>query len=316
MVVFVTFPEGSGPVANFLKKFGHAYARKMAETTYLALVRRGSLPGGVVVFGDRDRMSEPQRMLAARLWDQLSNAGPGIRLLNNPMLQLDRYELLKRLHQEGINDFDLWRASELPADIRFPVFLRLAKDHSGPKSELLYDEASLLAALAPLLLAGHAPQDLLIVEYIDTRDEAGHYRKYGAYRIGDFIFCKHLMVGRDWALKGDVRFSDEASIGEDTDYFVHNPHVDLLRPIFEHAQIEFGRIDYTFKGDRIQVWEINDNPEFASPHAKDIEAVSKAGPYVQAIDALSDGLPRSGPISFDLFEEGVWQRFSDVGKNG
>jgi hypothetical protein len=185
--------------------------------------------------------------------------------------------------------------------------VRLARDHSGPKSELIPDAASLHEFLAPLLLAGHAPKDILIVEYIDTRDEAGHYRKYGAYRIGDFIFCKHLMVGRDWALKGDVRFSDDASIAEDTEYFVQNPHFDLLRPIFELAQIEFGRIDYTFKGDRIQVWEINDNPEFASPHAKDIEAVSKAGPYIEALDALGDELPRSGPIAFDVFDEGLWR---------
>jgi hypothetical protein len=306
MVVIVTLPEGSGQVGVFLKQFGHGYARKMSEITYHALACRGSVPSGVIVFADRERMTVTQRNLAERLWVLLSEAGPEVRLLNDPRRQMDRYELLKRLHRDGINDYDVWKANELPDVLPFPVFVRLSRDHSGPKSDLISDVDALHAEIARLVLDGYAPEDVLVVQYLDTRDSKGLYRKYGAYRVGERFIGKHLMVGRQWDLKAPSRLDDPESLAEDTEYFYGDPHSELLMPLFDLAGIQFGRIDYTFLDGRIQVWEINDNPHYLGPDWQDIGEVRKAEPYVAALDALGEGLSQSERISFDVYDSKFW----------
>ncbi len=42
-----------------------------------------------------------------------------------------------------------------------------------------------------------------------------------------------------------------------------NPHERQLREIFRRARIDFGKIDYAMLGDRLQVWEINTNPNIS-----------------------------------------------------
>ena len=39
-----------------------------------------------------------------------------------------------------------------------------------------------------------------------------------------------------------------------------NLYAEQVKPIFELARIDYGKIDFAFLGGRMQVWEINTNP--------------------------------------------------------
>ena len=307
MVVFVTLQEGARHVDLLLRCYGHQHARRLSEITYHALAQRDEVPAGVYVFCDRERMSEGQRMLAARLWARFQTAEASVRLLNNPLRQLPRYDFLKALHARNLNDYDLWPAHALPDDIRFPVFVRHARDHSGPQTGLLMDRDSLFLALAKMLLLGSRPEDLLVVEHLETADDCGLYRKYGAFRIGDLVFGQHVLMGTDWCVKSENAIATPEALEENSAYIRNDPHARLLMPFFEQAGIEYGRIDYSFSGDRIQVWEINDNPQFVSAHPRPMSREFKVLLYLDALDALGQSLEPCQTVRLDAFDEGVWR---------
>lgn len=316
MVVFVTLPAGAGHVGYFLNRYGHAHARKMAEIAYHDLARRSSVPGGVYVFCDRERMSEVQRKLAIRLWDQLAVGGESVRLLNNPRTQLSRFDLLNKLHQEDINDFRAFRADALPKDLRWPVFVRQENDHAGPKSGLIHNSDDLWRAIAQGVLGGANLRDVLVVEYVDAVSPDGAYRKYGAYRVGGRIFGQHLLLGTEWSVKSDKRHKTPQAQQENRDYFLQNPHRDLLMPYFEMAGIEYGRVDYAFVDGRIQIWEINDNPQFVSKKPLRLSNEGKEFVYLEALEALEalQGGPPCPPrpIPLDAFGSGFWEEASSA----
>jgi hypothetical protein len=52
------------------------------------------------------------------------------------------------------------------------------------------------------------------------------------------------------------------------EYLQAHPHEAELRKIFDLANIEYGRIDYSLLNGKIQVWEINTNPNITSSPMK------------------------------------------------
>ncbi|MBI5706079.1 MAG: hypothetical protein HZC36_03710 [Armatimonadetes bacterium] len=299
MVVFITLDEGAGHTLNFLNRYGRKWSRHLTELTYCQLASRAVAPPGVYIFCDRERMLEAERTLACQLWDQLSTSPQTHRLLNNPHKQLTRFELLRALWRQETNDFNVYRVWENRRKVRYPVFVRIENDHSGPKSSLISSPDALAKVLQHMKAAGVPEELALIVEYQEVRSPDGLYRKYGAYRIGGRIFGQHVLIGEYWSLKAQDRIRNEATQAENSAYYRDNPHRELLMPYFELAHIEYGRIDYGFNGDRIQIWEINDNPAFATPIPSRMSPESKEVTYVEALDALAEGLT-SGP-ALELF---------------
>jgi hypothetical protein len=114
---------------------------------------------------------------------------------------------------------------------------------------------------------GVAKSDILAVEYCDTADAAGMYRKYSAFRVGDQIIARHLFHSAKWMLKKADLVDDEKS-REELDYLQTNPHEQQLRAVFDLARIEYGRIDYALLDGRVQVWEINTNPTITVPPSR------------------------------------------------
>ena len=104
---------------------------------------------------------------------------------------------------------------------------------------------------------------LLIEEFCDTRDASGLYRKYSAFAIGERIVPRHVFFSRDWLLKAPQLVAQEL-VAEELAYVRDNPHEAALREIFALARITYGRIDYALKDGRVQVWEINTNPQLLS----------------------------------------------------
>ncbi len=75
----------------------------------------------------------------------------------------------------------------------FPVLLRSLGFHSGDHFARVERAEDLAATVATL-----PGDDLLAIEFIDTRDSAGGYRKYRAMFVGAAIYPLHLAVSHDW----------------------------------------------------------------------------------------------------------------------
>jgi hypothetical protein len=104
------------------------------------------------------------------------------------------------------------------------------------------------------------------VEFCDTADANGYYRKYSAYIVGDRILSRSMEYGRSWMLKHAQSEFSEPMLLEEREYIFGNPHEKDLREIFGVAGVEYGRIDYAIKDGRIQTWEINLHPTIGRGH--------------------------------------------------
>jgi hypothetical protein len=270
----------------------------LAERLLRCAWARHGFPRGTYVFADLERLSHDATLRAAPLWDTLAGSHQGVRLLNHPIHSMRRYELLRTLHERGINTFDVYRVTEGRAPRRYPVFLRIENDHGGPISPLVQSRSELEAAIRAFERKDHRREHLLVVEFCDTADPGGIFRKYGAFIVGDRIIPKSVQFSRHWVQKAaDLKTPD--LVREEAEYVERNPHEASLREIFRLARIEYGRMDYALLGDRLQVWEINTNPTIATPG-------SEMGPraaakrlvrerMVAAFEALADA--RHAPAS-------------------
>jgi hypothetical protein len=105
---------------------------------------------------------------------------------------------------------------------------------------------------------------LLIVEWCDTSDAAGVFRKYSAFVIGESIVARHLVCSRDWVVK-DFDLYEHDVLWEARRYVAENPDAAFLQEIARLAGVEYGRFDYAFADGRPQIWEINMNPIVIAP---------------------------------------------------
>ena len=168
-----------------------------------------------------------------------------------------------------INSFKAFPLLQLPGNVRFPVFLRFARDHNGPCSKLLPDRKALTLATLNLAAASFRLDELMVIEYCDTCPADGWFRKYSAFRFGDRIIAAHIIYSKNWIVK-DGGEHQEANLREEEETYIRsNPHAKFVRQMFDLAKIQYGRIDYSMLGDRPQVWEINTNPN-PSPNPRGI----------------------------------------------
>ena len=217
------------------------------------------MPGGAYIFSDIDRLTPSERELAIAIWKQLAAAAPRTRLLNNPATVLCRYELISELYNTGSNQYRARRLAEGLDGLRYPVFVRSEREHDGSMTPLLHSAAALKRELILARIKGHRTQDLLIIEFCDTSDDGGLFRKYSAFMVGDEVLPRHLLVSRRWHLKKPDIGNPKIACETDA-YLEGNPHKEAIRQIFQQANIDYGRIDYSMLGDTPQVWEINTNP--------------------------------------------------------
>jgi hypothetical protein len=228
------------------------------------LAALSELPRGAWIFSDLDRLDPEQRLAAAKLWADLAGSGRATRLCNHPERVLGRHALLRRMHEHGVNQFRAVRADADTA-LRFPVFVREEVEHTGSLTPLLATRAALAAAKAELAARGRRLHDLLVVEFCDTADAAGRYRRWSAFHVGGEIIPRYLTTSRDWVVKFRHMVVDAASVHEELDYVRRNPHADWLRGVFAAAGVDYGRIDYGMLDGQPQVFEINTNPMIGAP---------------------------------------------------
>ena len=213
---------------------------------------------GTWVFSDLERLSVGQLTVVCDFAAHLQARHPSARLLNHPARALRRLGLLKALHAAGINQFRAFSLADLPEEVRFPVFLRMAREHRGPAGPLIGDAAGLRTAMLEVAMSGAPLEDVLAVEYCETRCPDGLYRKYSAFCLGEQTVPAHITFSSQWVAKDGNPTEDQ--IAEEAVFLQSHPHASLLRSVFDLACIDYGRVDYSLLDGRPQVWEINTNP--------------------------------------------------------
>lgn len=294
MIFYLCMSDNFRPFGAFLRAWGGPLRHRVRMLAYEERPDPAALPDATYIFADVDRMPPRVAETAASLWKSLAERGDSVRLLNRPGVSLSRYELLRALHARGRNDFRALRLDEPRDLLRFPVFVRSATEHEGAATPLLPDRDALERALRELASAGHSADSLLIVEYVDVL-EAGHYRKYAAFRLGPALIAHHVFFQREWEVKGPSLFSPEM-LEEERVFQLENPHAAQLLEVFEQAGIEYGRVDYGIARGRLQIWEVNSNPSVMRPPSfyQPIQLPGRhrfVERYLAALAALDDRSP-------------------------
>jgi len=259
MIFYLVTPEGRNAIDRYVSSWGPVPESRIRCLLYDDLPGIRAFTPGTYVFSDLERLSPPALKLACQVWNALSMAGSRVRLLNDPSRVLCRYDLLRKLFDEGKNNFKAIRANESLQLLNYPVFVREENEHTGSLTPLLHSPRELVSELRSLRLQGYPRRDLLVVEFCDTSDSDGVFRKYSAFIVGGEILPRHVIFSRHWNVK-NPDLVDPHLAGVQEEYLNVNPHKSWLLETFNLSGIEYGRIDYSLMGDKPQVWEINTNP--------------------------------------------------------
>ncbi len=221
---------------------------------------QGARPTATYVFTDFDRLAGFALDRAALLYRELRDQGSVV--LNDPALALGRFGLLRALNRAGINAFDAYRVDALETPARWPVFLRVDGDHGKPVSDLIDNEEQLSAALEQSLRDG-VPRSLSgIVEYAAEPVQPGLFRKLSVFRVADRLLGYTCVHDDQWIVKyGKPGIASPELYDEEYEFVSTNPFAEALRPVFEIAGVDYGRVDFGLVGGRPQIYEINTNPD-------------------------------------------------------
>lgn len=297
MIHYLVTAEHAYTMGSFLESWGERLRDRVSIVTYESVFAGRPLPnrGAIYVFSDLDRLSEAARDKLGPLRDHLAGSCGAARVLNDPRRSLQRLDLLRTLHRNGVNRFAALRVSEQTAPARFPVFIRDEAGFQQTQLPLIQDAAAYEAAVRALQRQGARLERLLAVEFCPTADAQGIHRKYGAFVVGERIVPRHLFFSRDWMVKlADL--AEPALIAEELAYLDANPHAAVLREAARLAGIAYDRIDYGLLDGRPQIWEINTNPMLARAisaaiparrpaHLKFVAMIEAAFAALEAADA-------------------------------
>jgi tetratricopeptide (TPR) repeat protein len=142
-----------------------------------------------------------------------------------------------------------------------PLLLRSPGYHTGEHFLRVTDRAGLAAAVAQL-----PGDELLAIEFIDTRDDDGKTRKYRAMMVGGTLHPLHLAVSQDWKVHyftADManepahRAEDERFL-QDMNGVLGARAVDTLRRIQAALGLDYAGIDFALSPERkIILFEAN-----------------------------------------------------------
>ena len=269
----------------FVSTADHAYTHKVLAApeipirvslvTYAELLRAKAVPRATYVFTDMDRLSLWDLRLAAFAYRRLRDQG--VTVLNDPARVATRWGLLRRLHLEGINDFDAYRVEEGVRPRRWPVFLRAEGSHLGPMSDLVHGWDQLQSMIDQFVAQGSPLSSLLIVEFSAQPMRPGLYRKFASFRLGRAEFA-HMCVDDDhWIAKTGKRGITPPELYDEERRIVRdNPYGPSVAKAFYIAGIDYGRADFGLVDGRVQIYEINSNPdmEFGNDHPSPVRQES------------------------------------------
>lgn len=281
MIHVVVPGEQDWAFVNYLAGHGAGLASGMRVLHYESLPDRRTFERGTWVFSALDQLGPGMVRLARALAERLG-VERGIRLFNDPRRTLLRHDLLATLAARGLNDFRVVRAGDAWEALRYPVFVRAERNHSGNISPLLHDPKDVRAWLGRAVVQGYDFADLLVAEFHDTASPDGYYRKYAAFIVGDRILPRSLAYGRSWMLKHENTEFSEALLLEERAYLRDDPHAAQLAEVVRLAGVDYGRIDYAVRDGRLQTWEINLNPTIGRSPGR------RRAPFPPELESLRD----------------------------
>ncbi|MDY7095970.1 MAG: hypothetical protein SX243_23595 [Acidobacteriota bacterium] len=283
MLRFLTFDQHRYTMQLFLEHGSEELRRAVQVVGYReaeASLGRRDLTGDVIVLCDLERMTADQLDELAALGDRCLRLGAR-RVLNDARRVLRRYELGRRLHEDGLHRFRPWRWTEVAesgaADrVRYPVFLRDEHEHDGARSPLLHSPTELAAWMeehgqgtdAISSIDGRR-RDWLVVEFEDTRRSGESlFHKAGAFFLDGAVAPRHLFYSPRWMVKGGGT-PEPWMVRREQEYLEHNWGRRQVAEVCALAGIDYGRIDFAFTGVEgpgdeitgpIVTFEINTNP--------------------------------------------------------
>ncbi|WP_424983229.1 hypothetical protein [Maritalea sp. S77] len=262
MLIFIGPNRQRGNVHGF-SVFPDAPAYKHKTYSWLFKTRR--LPSATYIFTFIDRLHPRERRLAAKIYHHINAAGDGFKALNDPALAKNRYRLLRTLHDEGINQFNAYLASEMPKPKRFPVFVRNLSVSLPPLTELLENQDALDRALIDLEQQSEPLDDLVVIEFCAEPFHGEFYAKLASYRIDQTISFNMMLFDEKWYVKyRQVDHMPPGANAFEAKLMQENAFQDEVRRVFDLANIEYGRVDFALVGGRPQFYEINFHPHFTS----------------------------------------------------
>jgi len=267
MIFFLVAHKGN--YFDILKEvLGNSFTKRVQFISYDRFLKSEELRSGTYIFCGRDRLSPRTAERAAEYWRELENSGLPVRLYNHPLKVMRRFELLRNLHDKHLQEWNVYRLTDQRWPTRYPVFLRRENSHMGPITGLISNRRELEQEIKLLPDRGYCRKVVIVVEFCDTKDSEGIYKKFGALLIGGKIIRRHIFFRNTWMIKKpDIR--EEKFLQEEMVYIQSNSHEEAIRKVFELARIDHGRLDYGMLDGKMQVWEINDFPRMIYLEKKD-----------------------------------------------
>jgi hypothetical protein len=272
MIFYVSTQRFSAPARRLRRRLPPELKRRFRHLSYEELLFERAGPIGHYIFTDFDRLTRSEIESVAAFATALRKVAPQAKILNDPVRVLERTPLLCALHARGINDFAVTRLDSGARPDRYPVFVRAEDGYAGPETGLLHSRDELEAALADLARRGLPLKGRIAVGYAAEPGADGLYRRYCTFNVDGEVFAHQLHRSRHWIVKRNHPIFD-GSISASNDlqntpeaqaelfaFLRENPHTERLAEVFRIAGIDFGRADYGVVGGRVQVYEINTNP--------------------------------------------------------
>jgi hypothetical protein len=289
MIIYLSHWKHHYPVKHLID------GKYLVHLSYDEAFRQKRLHRATYIFTDLDRLSLMDLELAANVYIQLKEGGAHV--LNNPALVASRFELLRKLHAEGINDFNAYRPSLSQWPERYPVFLRRDSFHSGALSGLIHDKPSLVEHLNQLENQGVPRANTIAVEFALDPVTEDIYRKRAVFKIGEHFFPTVSVFEKNWSVKlGDKCQIPVHYIDGELSRMDFVPYRNQIHRAFDLAGIDYGRIDFGVYQSNPQFYEINTNPMAIAPYTGDDETLRKCHDILRKnfLAALQE-LSKNGP---------------------
>jgi hypothetical protein len=249
-------------ISRFVDAWAPSLKSLIASVPYDAMPFDEPVPPGVHIFTDFERLLSPEHTLVRRLHRHIAGHPDAYRTLNDPAAWASRFDLLHLLAEDGTNDFRAYRLRDIGPHVRFPAFLRWENDHRGTLGARLQAVEDARERVDRLVHGSRKlmKHKLMVVEKVNVRDADGLHRKYSAMKIGEQLVPRHVLFSTKWITKKPDVITPE--LAEEERLFLEEfPHAELVEDAFRVAGMDYGRIDYGFSNGRMQVWEINSNPD-------------------------------------------------------
>jgi hypothetical protein len=313
VIYFLTRRPSEEYVWDYVKRLGDG-GPKAGVLCYEDILDQDEAPFGLYVFTGLNRFGPRLTRALALLYESLSHC-TGLPPLNHPAEALRRYELLRALHREGLNEFDARGAWEDLSDLRYPVFVRDRSLH-GSLPSILRSRREVEVEVGWALVRGADLSELIVVEFLNTLTGDGLFRKYSAYVVGESVIPVSLERGKRWVLRHPEAEFDFEALEEEKEFVLSDPHAPQLQEVRKVARIGFGRMDYSVLDGRVQVWEINTLPTMrrppgTAPMADELRAFRQTkrevfrARFLEAWHALCTDMPTGPPVELGLPQDAV-----------